>query len=161
MFYLCSLGSNIEPTTNVPQAIHALIDSFAPICFSSFIYTTPCDIQSSNIFVNGLFYFSCTSPSTAIKDYFNQLEIRHGRDRTDIHRSIKDRVLDLDIILTHPHKNLQLTQALPAYLQELYQELTEQIVPHSPRFIFTIDNDKYALQLGDRATTIDSNLRAC
>ncbi|MFM2477495.1 2-amino-4-hydroxy-6-hydroxymethyldihydropteridine diphosphokinase [Celerinatantimonas sp. MCCC 1A17872] len=156
MFYLCSLGSNITPEEHVPNAVEELIHHFStPIRFSSFLYTKPCNIDSSKLFVNSLFEFTTEQSASEVKAFFNQLEANHGRDRTDPLRSIKDRALDLDIIF-YSHQPATLDKSrVPDYLKDLYQELSAKRSPHGPFFRFTLTREQ--LKLGDRATTIHGN----
>ncbi|CAG9001680.1 MAG: hypothetical protein CENE_03704 [Candidatus Celerinatantimonas neptuna] len=154
MYYLCSLGCNIKPQQHVPQAIDELIQFTSPITCSSFIYTIPVDMNSANHFVNGLFYFTNDLPAKTIKTHFNHLEIVHGRDRQDPLSSIKDRVLDLDILASSNNWAAIACASLPSYLLELHSELIfNHCVNHQTKFHFNIGK----LQLGHRTTTINRN----
>ncbi|CAG9296396.1 2-amino-4-hydroxy-6-hydroxymethyldihydropteridine diphosphokinase [Celerinatantimonas diazotrophica] len=160
MFYLCSLGSNITPEQHVPNAVEELIRHFStPIRFSSFLYTEPCNIDSSKLFVNSLFEFTTEQSACEVKAFFNQLEETHGRDRSDPQRSIKDRALDLDII-SYSQQRTHLDEAeVPDYLKGLYQELNDKNSLNGPFFRFTLAGKH--LKLGDRATTVHSNASPC
>lgn len=156
MFYLCSLGSNITPEQHVPNAVEELIQYFStPIRFSSFLYTEPCNIDSSKLFVNSLFEFTTEQSASEVKAFFNQLEENHGRDRSDPQRSIKDRALDLDIISYSCNRKHLDEAEIPDYLKSLYQELSDQCPLRGPFFRFTLASQH--LKLGDRATTIHGN----
>lgn len=160
MFYLCSLGSNIAPEQHVPDGISQLVTQFAPVTFSSLIYTAPVDITSAHDFVNGLFYFESNRLPEEIKTQFNHLEISHGRNRKDPESSLKDRVLDLDILLvSHNLNDLKLFQSLPDYLKPLQQELFS----HQPlnENLRKFSCQVASLQFGDRAATIHCDPSPC
>ncbi|MFM2481594.1 2-amino-4-hydroxy-6-hydroxymethyldihydropteridine diphosphokinase [Celerinatantimonas sp. YJH-8] len=156
MFYLCSLGSNISPEQHVPAIIAQLSAYFSPITFSSLIYTAPSQMISSHDFVNGLFYFKAERSIEMIKRLFNQLEMYHGRNKRDPQSSQKDRVLDLDILMSHSAlSQLSHYAPIPEYLKPLHDELFKQhpLDVHQSKFICQIGS----LQLGNRATTIHSD----
>lgn len=158
MYYLCSLGCNIKPQQHVPQAIDELIQFTSTITCSSFIYTIPVDMDSNNHFVNGLFYFTSELSAKTVKNHFNQLEITHGRDRQDPLSSVKDRVLDLDILASSNNWAAIACATLPGYLVELHGELIfHHSVHYQNKFHFSIGK----LQLGHRATTINRDASPC
>ncbi|MFM2485302.1 2-amino-4-hydroxy-6-hydroxymethyldihydropteridine diphosphokinase [Celerinatantimonas yamalensis] len=156
MLYLCSLGSNIDPQQHVPEAVSELVYYFNEVTFSSFIYTQPRNMASEHVFVNSLFKFTSSLTRTQIKAFFNQLEIAHGRDRSDPNSSSKDRVLDLDIL------NIDASEQcfdIPDYLHTLYQELTQENPAQAAEYFTFNINNQSPLQLGHRATTV--NRDAC
>lgn len=98
MLYFCSMGSNIEPATNVCRAIEALVTQVAPLTLSPLIQTEPHGMQSSQPFYNALFWFESTADISTIKQLFNAIEERLGRNRNDPEKKTKDRPIDLDIL---------------------------------------------------------------
>lgn len=98
MYFFVSLGSNINPGYHIAQALKALADQYSPVISFPVVHTPPCDIESDNEFLNGLVLFYSELAEAQVKDHFNELEERSGRDRSDPARSEKDRTLDLDIL---------------------------------------------------------------
>ena len=46
MFYLCSIGSNLDPAQHVSQAVEELLARFGQLRLSSVIQTTPVGMRS-------------------------------------------------------------------------------------------------------------------
>lgn len=118
MKYLCSLGSNIDPEMNIHNAKRHLKTLNGYCFFSQSIVTEPVDIETNNGFLNALFIINTPLNQTELKQQFNQIEEALGRDRSDPHRSIKDRTIDIDILGT-----LDEQPEVPEYLQSLIKEL--------------------------------------
>lgn len=97
-YFLCSLGSNIEPEYNVSRAKSYLAGIANDIHYSRIIRTEPVAMPSSNTFLNALFLIATPLPADKLKLAFNSIETSLGRDRSDPDSSIKDRQLDLDIL---------------------------------------------------------------
>ena len=100
MFYLCSLGSNIQPQKNITKALSALLRHFQIITLSPLVKTQPYQMQTNHIFINALLSFQSNENPQTVKSHFNQIETQLGRDRNDCHRKEKDRAIDLDIHYT-------------------------------------------------------------
>lgn len=98
MYFFVSLGSNIKPEHHIAEALETLANRFSPLISFPVVHTPPCDIESENEFLNGLVLFYSDLTEEQIKEQFNALEERSGRDRSDPARSEKDRTLDLDIL---------------------------------------------------------------
>jgi len=98
VYFFVSLGSNIKPEHHIAEALETLADRFSPLISFPVVHTPPCDIESENEFLNGLVLFYSDLTEEQIKEQFNALEERSGRDRSDPARSEKDRTLDLDIL---------------------------------------------------------------
>lgn len=98
MWYLCGLGSNIQPEQNVVKAVTKLLESYGSLWLSPVIQTHPQGIETDHPFLNALaVVYSSLSPEQ-LKAHFNQLEESLGRDRADPLCSRKDRPIDLDIL---------------------------------------------------------------
>lgn len=98
MFYFCSMGSNIDPSTNVRRALEMLATDLGAIILSPLIQTEPHGMQSSQPFYNALFWFESVETPAAMKQRFNGIEEQLGRNRNDPDKKIKDRPIDLDIL---------------------------------------------------------------
>ena len=55
MFYLCSIGSNLDPAQHVSKAVEELLARFGQLRLSSVIRTTPVGMRSHHDFLNCLF----------------------------------------------------------------------------------------------------------
>lgn len=66
MFYLCSIGSNLDPALHVSQAVAELLARFGRLHLSSVIQTKPVGMHSRHDFLNCLFVVqSDLSPSSS------------------------------------------------------------------------------------------------
>ena len=97
--YFVGIGSNIEPGINIPRIITELLKLFEKISVTRIIQTKPIGIKSYNNFLNLVVFISTKKSRSELKTYFNKIETKLGRDRTDINRKYKDRTADLDILL--------------------------------------------------------------
>lgn len=122
MFYLCSIGSNLDPHHHVSQAVSELLSHFGHLQLSSVIQTKPVGIHSSHDFLNCLFVAESMLAPQQLKAYFIDMELAHGRDRSNPHCKVLDRPLDIDILASCPTNHFA---AIPvdAYLNELLAEL--------------------------------------
>jgi 2-amino-4-hydroxy-6-hydroxymethyldihydropteridine diphosphokinase len=101
MYYYLSLGSNIDPESNISKALELLLKNFSELYLFPPVYTVPENIKSKNEFINTLIILRSDFDSVSLKDIFNDIEILLGRDRLDKDRSVKDRVCDIDIIFSY------------------------------------------------------------
>lgn len=101
MYYYLSLGSNINPNSNISKALEALLNKFSGLYVFPPIYTEPENINSKNKFINTLVILKSELDGVFLKNIFNDIEVSLGRDRSDKDRSIKDRVCDIDIIFSY------------------------------------------------------------
>src|SRR5690554_2319999 len=102
MWYVCGLVSNIAPETNLPLAVARLADRFGEVRLSPVIRTPPYGMVTERCFLNALVLFQSPYRPDQVKALFNGLEEALGRDRSDPLRSVRDRPLDVDILLTAP-----------------------------------------------------------
>lgn len=99
--YFVGLGSNLQPERNVPGIVRLLIEEFGAVRVSPVLRTRPVGIHTPHDFFNAVVYVETDLPSNQLKDVFNRIEERLGRDRTDSARHTKDRPADLDIVMDY------------------------------------------------------------
>ncbi|MGL5814812.1 MAG: 2-amino-4-hydroxy-6-hydroxymethyldihydropteridine diphosphokinase [Aeromonas sp.] len=98
MFYLCSIGSNLEPAQHVGQAVAELLARFGHLRLSSVIQTKPVGMHSRHDFLNCLFVIESELSQPQLKAEFVLMELAHGRDRSNPLCKVTDRPLDIDIL---------------------------------------------------------------
>lgn len=98
MWYLCGIGSNIEPERNVPLVLADLLYNYGPLWLSPVLRTQPSGIDTPNLFLNALVVFSSELSPAQLKHQLNRLEEALGRDRSDPQSAFKDRAMDVDIL---------------------------------------------------------------
>lgn len=125
MFYLCSIGSNLDPHQHVSRAVGELLDRFGCLQLSSVIQTKPVGMHSRHDFLNCLFVTESTLTPQQMKTFFIAMELAHGRDRSDPNCKVLDRPLDVDILASNPTDDFAATR-VDAYLNELLAELHGQ-----------------------------------
>lgn len=122
MFYLCSIGSNLEPDHHVGQALGELLARFRRLQLSSVIQTKPVGMHSCHDFLNCLFVIESDATPQSLKTEFVAMEQAHGRDRNDPLCKVHDRPLDIDILAVREDDDFH-TAEVDAYLQDLLGEL--------------------------------------
>ncbi|HEH9430223.1 TPA: 2-amino-4-hydroxy-6-hydroxymethyldihydropteridine diphosphokinase [Aeromonas sobria] len=132
MFYLCSIGSNLDPSTHVSTVLGELLARFGPLQLSSVIRTEPVGMQSRNHFLNCLLIVESGLDPASLKQIFVALEIAHGRDRSDPLCKVHDRPLDIDIVASSPEGDFASARVDP-YLIELLAELYWHSEVHDPK----------------------------
>ena len=98
MYYYLSIGSNIDPESNISKTLEVLLNKFSELYLFPPVYTVPENIKSNNKFINTLAVLKSDLNITSLKNILNDIEESLGRDRGDENRSMKDRVCDIDII---------------------------------------------------------------
>lgn len=98
MWYLCGLGSNINPEHNLPRAVARLARLFGPVRLSPVVRTAPQGMESDRSFLNALVIFSAELAPDQVKSHLNALEEAMGRDRSDPRSEVRDRPIDVDIL---------------------------------------------------------------
>ncbi len=144
MWYLCGLGSNIAPETNLPLAVARLADHFGEVRLSPVIRTPPYGMVTERCFLNALLLVQSPWRPEQIKTLFNTLEEALGRDRSDPLRSVRDRPLDVDILLAAPTPAFDSTLIGEAFFRQL---LAGELVEGVP---LMLDGQR----LGETAATI-------
>ncbi|QEP42705.1 2-amino-4-hydroxy-6-hydroxymethyldihydropteridine diphosphokinase [Ectothiorhodospiraceae bacterium BW-2] len=129
--YFIGIGSNIDPEKNIQRALTLLQQRFGTIELSPLQWTEPVGMTSRAPFINGVLYLESSSDSATLKQQLNQIEIELGRDRTDPERKIKDRPIDLDILLARPIGTAVTAADTPqeSYLQRPFQQLIATLNP--------------------------------
>ncbi len=132
MFYLCSIGSNLEPEIHVSKALDELLAHFGPLQLSSVIRTKPVGMHSSHDFLNCLLVVESPLDATRLKQHFVALEVAHGRDRSDPLCKVHDRPLDIDILASNRSGDFASAE-VDSYLAELLAELYGHGEVHDPK----------------------------
>ncbi|MBP8219378.1 2-amino-4-hydroxy-6-hydroxymethyldihydropteridine diphosphokinase [Aeromonas allosaccharophila] len=132
MFYLCSIGSNLDPHTHVSRALAELLAHVGPLQLSSVIRTKPVGMHSSHDFLNCLLVVESPLDAVRLKQRFVALEVAHGRDRSDPLCKVHDRPLDIDILASNTHGDFA-TAEVDSYLAELLAELYGHGEVHDPK----------------------------
>ena len=91
-----SLGSNLEPTANLRDAIEALHRRFGTVVLSP-VYRTRAIGFDGDDFLNAAAVIETELDPEALNDWLHALEDVHGRDRSGPRYG--DRTLDIDIVL--------------------------------------------------------------
>ncbi|MDR6994810.1 2-amino-4-hydroxy-6-hydroxymethyldihydropteridine diphosphokinase [Aeromonas salmonicida] len=125
MFYLCSIGSNLDPHIHVSQVVGELLEHFGRLQLSSVIQTKPVGMHSRHDFLNCLFVAESGLTTQQLKTLFITMELAHGRDRSDPNCKVLDRPLDIDILASSAADDFAATR-VDAYLNELLAELYGQ-----------------------------------
>ena len=91
-----SLGSNLEPTANLRDAIEALHRRFGTVVLSP-VYRTRAIGFDGDDFLNAAAVIETELDPEALNDWLHALEDAHGRDRSGPRHG--DRTLDIDVVL--------------------------------------------------------------
>ena len=137
MFYLCSIGSNLDPHIHVSRALAELLAHVGPLQLSSVIRTKPVGMHSSHDFLNCLLVVESPLDAVRLKQRFVALEVAHGRDRSDPLCKVHDRPLDIDILASNTHGDFA-TAEVDSYLAELLAELYGHGEVHDPKVMLQV-----------------------
>lgn len=96
--YFLGLGSNISPSVYVPRALLLLQERFGTLEVSRIVETAPTAGLSGG-FLNAVIYLQTDLEAIELKAALCRIETELGRDRNDPGRALKDRTVDLDILL--------------------------------------------------------------
>lgn len=132
MFYLCSIGSNLDPHTHVSRVLAELLAQVGLLQLSSVIRTKPVGMHSSHDFLNCLLVVESPLDAARLKQHFVALEVAHGRDRSDPLCKVHDRPLDIDILASNRSGDFA-TAEVDSYLAELLAELYGHGEVHDPK----------------------------
>lgn len=97
MRYFVSLGSNIEPRTNLPLMLRALLQISPTVQVSSVIQTDPVGVAGAP-FLNAAAAISAQLSPAELKALLNAVEASLGRDRAAPSSKTRSRPADLDIL---------------------------------------------------------------
>lgn len=120
MWYLCGLGSNIEPEKNVPMALADLLRDSGSLWLSPVLRTQPEGIDTPNLFLNALVVFASELNPDQLKLRLNRLEESLGRDRSDPLSAEKDRTMDVDILAYTPDERFDEQNFSEPYFRALF-----------------------------------------
>lgn len=90
-----SVGSNIEPETNIRSAVRALRSAYGTLTIST-VYESPAQGFVGDDFYNLVIELHATAPPEAVHTQLKHIEAAHGRVRYD--RGLHSRTLDLDLL---------------------------------------------------------------
>ena len=122
MFYLCSIGSNLDPALHVSQVVAELLARFGRLHLSSVIQTKPVGMHSRHDFLNCLFVVQSDLSPVQLKAEFVTMELAHGRDRSNPLCKVADRPLDIDILACGERDDFA-EAGVDAYLGDLLAEM--------------------------------------
>lgn len=94
---ILSVGSNIDPLTNVTKAAEILAEINYLISVSRFMKTSPEGNPDQPDFLNGAFYIKTGLDQVSLKDKLKDIEAKLGRTRTSNKNGA--RTIDLDIVV--------------------------------------------------------------
>ena len=157
IFYL-SLGSNLAPEKNIGLALYELCERYQTALILPIVHTEPCAIHSSNGFLNSIALIASDESPAELKNWLNQLECAHGRDRTDPNRSAKDRTLDIDILAEQATLDFNITETFnEPYVQASIVALhaTQGHSANKQHNTAAVTLPGTQITLGNRAATID------
>lgn len=97
--YFISIGSNVEPHTNMVQILQHLLNLSSILHISRILKTAPVKVEDeASFFLNGVVCLYSSWPELRLKQAFNRIETALGRDRNDPSRQYKSRPADIDIL---------------------------------------------------------------
>jgi 2-amino-4-hydroxy-6-hydroxymethyldihydropteridine diphosphokinase len=127
MYYYLSVGSNIDPETNIAKCLEILLEHFSTAFVYPCTYTKPECIVTDKVFINTLMVIESDREQASLKAFFCSVEESLGRDRTDCDRSRKDRTCDIDIILSSSTFSLGYFKACDeSYLQQVLRASSDK-----------------------------------
>lgn len=121
MYYVVSLGSNIQPEHHVAAAISILCKTFGSLYLYQRVYTQAQSVESNHVFINSVLVLHTALSPSELKAELCRIEEQLGRDRSDPNRSVKDRSCDLDIICSQQFWSEDWkTQLNESYIQQVF-----------------------------------------
>ena len=150
------LGSNVDAIANIQSGIDALNEPFGEVHLSP-IYLTPAVGFDGNPFINLAAWIETELQPIELKQYLNDLEDRHGRQRNVA--KFSDRTLDIDILLYDdlylmspvleiPRKEIMTFAHVLKPLAELSPDLIHPVLRKSLADIWReFDGDRSGLEL--------------
>lgn len=127
MYYVISIGSNIQPEHHVAAAVSTLAKSFGSLYLYRRVYTQAELVESNHVFINSVLVLSSDLSATQLKTELCRIEELLGRDRSDPLRSVKDRSCDLDMIWFQPMwSEIWQAELTESYLQQVFDPASKQ-----------------------------------
>ncbi|MCZ6819565.1 MAG: 2-amino-4-hydroxy-6-hydroxymethyldihydropteridine diphosphokinase [Calditrichaeota bacterium] len=96
--YFLSIGSNVNPQSNVPRILLELLQLSPKLDVSRIVETAPVGLVRGESFLNCVVCFYSTCELSEQKLKFNEIEIKLGRDRSHARSKQKNRTADIDIL---------------------------------------------------------------
>jgi len=111
------LGSNIDPETNLPQAIK-ILNQVLGVAAQSSIWRTPAVGFEGEDFLNAVvLIYTCISANTLKNEVLRPLEALLGRVRSE--EKFSPRAIDIDILLYQDEQQLLLKQLVEDFASEV------------------------------------------
>lgn len=127
MYYVISIGSNIQPELHVAAAVSILAELFGSLYLYQRVYTQAQSVESNHVFVNSVLVLQSRLEQIELKAQLCRIEEQLGRDRTDPRRSVKDRSCDLDIICAQSEwSEAWKTTLTESYIQQVFDPASKQ-----------------------------------
>lgn len=127
MYYVISIGSNIQPEQHVAAAVSTLAKIFGSIYIYQRVYTQAELVESNHVFINSVLVLRSVLPAAQLKAELCRVEELLGRDRSDPRRSVKDRSCDLDIIWHQQlWSDVWQTELTESYIQQVFDPASKQ-----------------------------------
>jgi 2-amino-4-hydroxy-6-hydroxymethyldihydropteridine diphosphokinase len=127
MYYVISIGSNIQPEQHVATAVSTLTKIFGSIYIYQRVYTQAELVESNHVFINSVLVLRSELTATQLKSELCRVEELLGRDRSDPRRSVKDRSCDLDIIWHQQvWSEVWQTELTESYIQQVFDPASKQ-----------------------------------
>jgi 2-amino-4-hydroxy-6-hydroxymethyldihydropteridine diphosphokinase len=95
--YFVGLGSNIEPRSNIPLMLRALLQLSPTVHVSRVVETVPVGMDGAP-FLNAAAALTVDLSPAELKAHFNAVEAALGRNRADPASKTRSRTADLDIL---------------------------------------------------------------
>jgi 2-amino-4-hydroxy-6-hydroxymethyldihydropteridine diphosphokinase len=122
-YYLIGLGSNIEPKSNLISACKTISQSVEVLQCSQVLINPPCGRTFHYPFHNQLIIVRSDKSVTQLKLLFEAIEIAQGREPKCPARKLKDRPIDIDILIKANSIHDLLQQELDeSYNQQIMKE---------------------------------------
>ncbi|WP_233081415.1 2-amino-4-hydroxy-6-hydroxymethyldihydropteridine diphosphokinase [Rheinheimera soli] len=127
MYYVISIGSNIQPEHHVAAAVSTLAKRFGSLYLYRRVYTQAELVESNHVFINSVLLLSSDLSATQLKTELCRIEELLGRDRSDPLRSVKDRSCDLDIIwYQQAWSEVWQAELTESYIQQVFDPASKQ-----------------------------------
>ncbi|MCH2084659.1 MAG: 2-amino-4-hydroxy-6-hydroxymethyldihydropteridine diphosphokinase [Saprospiraceae bacterium] len=160
-WYYISLGSNIDPYENVKYMLDYLLQISKRIDISRILETQAKGFNSDRTFLNLAARIQTHLSPVELKELFNQIETKLGRDRNDPQSKKKDRVADIDILFYKEHENNAIYKGdLPPepYVRPFVLELLDYLkvsIDEQPQFKkFGVSLNFHNIIIGHQALSI-------
>lgn len=98
-YYLVGLGSNLEPELNITKANQAIALQVSILDHSPVLINPPCGTSFQFTFHNQILLIQSEHTAAHLKALFEHIEISMGREPKSPERRLKDRPIDIDILI--------------------------------------------------------------